>query len=45
MGPARFTFLGTGTSAGIPMICCRCDVCTSDDQRDRRLRVSSLVEW
>ncbi|MEL6797975.1 MAG: MBL fold metallo-hydrolase [Planctomycetota bacterium] len=45
MGPARFTFLGTGTSAGIPMIGCRCAVCTSDDRRDRRLRVSALVEW
>lgn len=45
MAPARFTFLGTGTSAGIPMIGCRCSVCTSADPRDRRLRVSALVEW
>lgn len=45
MAPARFTFLGTGTSAGIPMIGCRCDVCTSSDPRDRRLRASALVEW
>ncbi|MEO1583699.1 MAG: MBL fold metallo-hydrolase [Planctomycetota bacterium] len=41
----RLTFLGTGTSAGIPMIGCRCDVCTSDDPRDRRLRASALIEW
>lgn len=41
----RFTFLGTGTSAGIPLIGCRCDVCRSDDPRDRRLRASALVEW
>lgn len=41
----RFTFLGTGTSAGVPMIGCRCAVCTSDDPRDRRLRTSALVEW
>ncbi len=41
----RFTFLGTGTSAGIPAIGCGCGVCTSDDPRDRRLRASALVEW
>jgi phosphoribosyl 1,2-cyclic phosphate phosphodiesterase len=38
----RIIFLGTGTSAGIPMIGCRCDVCTSPDPRDRRTR-SSVV--
>ena len=37
------TFLGTGTSNGVPMIGCRCPVCTSDDPRDRRSRTSSLV--
>ena len=36
-------FLGTGTSAGIPMIGCHCAVCTSDDPRDRRTRPSVLV--
>jgi len=37
------TFLGTGTSNGVPMIGCRCPVCTSDDPRDRRSRTSALV--
>ena len=41
----RFTFLGTGTSAGVPCIGCSCAVCTSDDPRDRRLRTSGLVQW
>lgn len=35
--------LGTGTSQGIPIIGCRCPVCTSGDERDRRLRTSALV--
>lgn len=39
------TLLGTGTSAGIPMIGCTCAVCTSDDPRDRRDRCSALVQW
>ncbi|MBN2211257.1 MAG: MBL fold metallo-hydrolase [Sedimentisphaerales bacterium] len=37
------TFLGTGTSQGIPMIACDCPVCTSADPRDKRMRCSSLV--
>lgn len=37
------TFLGTGTSNGVPMIGCRCPVCTSDDPRDRRSRTSAVV--
>lgn len=40
----KLTFLGTGTSQGVPLIGCRCDVCTSDDVRDNRLRTSAMVE-
>ena len=40
----RITFLGTGGSFGTPMIGCRCEVCTSADPRDRRLRSSVMVE-
>lgn len=39
----KLTFLGTGTSQGVPVIACRCDVCTSADVRDRRLRTSALL--
>lgn len=42
---ARLTFLGTGTSQGVPMIGCDCAVCRSSDPRDRRLRSSVLVEY
>lgn len=41
----RFTFLGTGTSAGVPAIGCECAVCTSHDLRDQRLRTSGLLEF
>ncbi|MFA5864637.1 MAG: MBL fold metallo-hydrolase [Phycisphaerae bacterium] len=41
----RITFLGTGTSHGIPMIACRCPVCASDDSRDKRHRSSLMVEY
>ncbi len=40
----RLTFLGTGTSQGVPVIGCRCPVCTSPDARDRRLRTAAMVE-
>ncbi len=41
----KVTFLGTGTSQGIPIIGSTHPVCLSDDFRDKRLRVSVLVEW
>lgn len=40
----KLTFLGTGTSQGVPVIGCRCEVCRSADERDRRLRTSAMVE-
>ena len=40
----KLTFLGTGTSQGVPVIGCRCEVCQSSDERDKRLRTSAMVE-
>ena len=41
----KLTFLGTGTSQGIPVIGSKHEVCRSDDSRDRRLRSSVLLQW
>lgn len=40
----RFTFLGTGTSGGVPMLGCQCKVCRSQDPHDRRWRSAALLE-
>lgn len=40
----KLTFLGTGTSTGVPQLRCSCPSCTSADPRDKRLRTSALVE-
>ncbi len=41
----KLTFLGTGTAHGVPFIGCDCQVCTSKDPRNRRLRTSALLEY
>jgi phosphoribosyl 1,2-cyclic phosphate phosphodiesterase len=41
----RLTFLGTGTSSGVPALACHCRVCTSPDPRDKRTRPSILIRF
>ena len=41
----RLTFLGTGTSTGVPTLTCECPVCLSSDPRDKRTRPSVLLEY
>ena len=45
MARLRLTFLGTGTSMGVPTLSCQCRVCRSTDPRDHRTRPSVLLEW
>jgi phosphoribosyl 1,2-cyclic phosphate phosphodiesterase len=44
-GEVELLFLGTGTSAGVPMIGCKCAVCTSSDSRDKRTRPSVVISY
>ena len=40
----KLTILGSGTSQGIPVIACNCEVCKSTDKHDKRLRCSAMLE-
>lgn len=41
----KLIFLGTGTSTGVPVVACHCDVCLSPDPKDKRLRTAAYVEY
>jgi phosphoribosyl 1,2-cyclic phosphate phosphodiesterase len=41
----KITFLGTGTSTGVPVLTCECEVCRSENPRDKRLRTAAFVEY
>ena len=41
----KLTFLGTGTSQGVPIIGCQCPVCKSADPHDKRFRAAAFVEY
>lgn len=43
--PIHIEFLGTGTSLGVPMIACKCHVCTSENPKDNRMRTSLLIRY
>ena len=45
VGPVKILVLGSGTSVGVPTIGCHCEVCSSSDPRDNRLRPSILVSY
>ena len=45
MSEVKLTFLGTGTSQGVPIIGCQCAVCRSADPRDKRFRAAAFVEY
>ena len=45
MSEVKLTFLGTGTSQGIPIIGCQCAVCRSADPHDKRFRAAAFVEY